>query len=96
MIPVIFLTARQRDAVGKGAAAQQQAIIDANKEGAAVLGFTSAVAAYGAFFIPKSYGTSIALTGSPVAALWCFIGFYLTCIVITWWCYSRKNADMPC
>lgn len=96
MIPVIFLTARQRDAEGKGAAAQQQAIIDANKEGAAVLGFTSAVAAYGAFFIPKSYGTSIALTGSPVAALWCFIGFYVSCIAITWWCYARKHADMPC
>ncbi|CAL61821.1 nitrite extrusion protein (nitrite facilitator)(MFS family) [Herminiimonas arsenicoxydans] len=96
MIPVIFLTARQRDAAGKGAVAQQQAIIDANKEGAAVLGFTSAVAAYGAFFIPKSYGTSIALTGSPIAALWCFIGFYLSCIAITWWCYARKNADMPC
>ncbi|WP_353156203.1 NarK family nitrate/nitrite MFS transporter [Herminiimonas fonticola] len=96
MIPVIFLTARQRDAAGKGAAAQQQAIIDANKEGAAVLGFTSAVAAYGAFFIPKSYGTSIALTGSPVAALWCFIGFYLSCIAITWWCYARRNANMPC
>lgn len=96
MIPVIFLTARQRDAAGKSAAAQQQAIIDANKEGAAVLGFTSAIAAYGAFFIPKSYGTSIALTGSPVAALWCFIGFYASCIAITWWCYARKHADMPC
>lgn len=96
MIPVIFLTARQRDAEGKGPAAQQQAIVDANKEGAAVLGFTSAVAAYGAFFIPKSYGTSIALTGSPVAALLCFIGFYVSCIILTWWWYARKNANMPC
>jgi NNP family nitrate/nitrite transporter-like MFS transporter len=96
MIPVIFLTERQRAAAGKPAAIQQQAIVDANKEGAAVLGFTSAVAAYGAFFIPKSYGTSIALTGGPDAALWCFIGFYLSCIGITWWCYARKNADMPC
>jgi len=96
MIPVIFLTEHQRAAAGKGKAAQEQAIVDANKEGAAVLGFTSAVAAYGAFFIPKSYGTSIALTGSPDAALWCFIGFYVSCIAITWWCYARKNAPMPC
>ena len=96
MIPVIFLTEHQRAAAGKGKAAQEQAIIDANKEGAAVLGFTSAVAAYGAFFIPKSYGTSIAMTGSPDAALWCFIGFYVSCIAITWWCYARKNAPMPC
>ncbi|MGV8866590.1 MAG: NarK family nitrate/nitrite MFS transporter [Janthinobacterium svalbardensis] len=96
MIPVIFLTEHQRAAAGKGKAAQEQAVVDANKEGAAVLGFTSAVAAYGAFFIPKSYGTSISLTGSPDAALWCFIGFYVSCIAITWWCYARKNAPMPC
>lgn len=96
MIPVIFLTERQREAAGKDAAAQAKAIVDANKEGAAVLGFTSAIAAYGAFFIPKSYGTSIALTGGPEAALWAFIGFYVTCVAVTWWFYSRKNAEMPC
>jgi MFS transporter, NNP family, nitrate/nitrite transporter len=96
MIPVIFLTERKRAKAGKGAPAQAQAITEANKEAAAVLGFSSAVAAYGAFFIPKSYGTSIALTGGPEAALWCFVAFYVTCIAITWWCYSRKGADMPC
>lgn len=96
MIPIIFLTERQRAAAGKNAAAQAQAITDANKEAAAALGFTSAVAAFGAFFIPKSYGTSIALTGGPDAALWFFIGFYVTCIAIAWWFYSRKNAEMPC
>jgi len=96
MIPVIFLTERTRDAAGKGAAAQEQAVKDANKEAAAVLGFTSAFAAYGGFFIPKSYGTSISMTGGPEAALYVFIVFYLTCIVTTWWYYSRKNAEMPC
>jgi NNP family nitrate/nitrite transporter-like MFS transporter len=96
MIPMIFMMERQRAAAGKGALAQQQAIIDANKEGAAVLGFTSAVAAYGAFFIPKSYGTSIALTGRADAALLCFIGFYVSCIAITWWFYARRQAEMPC
>lgn len=96
MIPVIFLIERQRAVAGKNAAAQAQAVTDANKEAAAVLGFTSAVAAFGAFFIPKSYGTSISMTGGPDAALWFFIGFYVSCIAITWWFYSRKNADMPC
>jgi len=96
MIPVIFLTERQRDAEGKGSDAQEQAVKDANKESAAVLGFTSAFAAYGAFFIPKSFGTSIAATGGPDAALYGFIIFYLTCIIMTWWYYSRKNAEMPC
>jgi len=96
MIPVIFLTERQRAVAGQNAAIQAHAIADANKEAAAVLGFTSAVAAYGAFFIPKSYGTSIALTGGPDAALYVFISFYVTCIAITWWFYSRKGAEMPC
>ncbi|MCG2585932.1 NarK family nitrate/nitrite MFS transporter [Massilia sp. TS11] len=96
MIPVIFLTERLRAVAGQSAAAKEQATVEANKEAAAVLGFTSAVAAYGAFFIPKSYGTSIALTGSPDAALYCFIAFYVSCIAITWWCYARKNAAMPC
>ena len=96
MIPVIFLTERQRAAAGKDAAAQAQAIKDANKEAAAVLGFSAAVAAYGGFFIPKSYGTSIDLTGGPDGALYVFIVFYLTCIAITWWYYARRDAEMPC
>jgi NNP family nitrate/nitrite transporter-like MFS transporter len=95
MIPIIFLTERQR-AAGKGRAEQDQAVKDANKEAAAVLGFSSAVGAYGGFFIPKSYGTSISMTGGPEAALYVFVGFYVTCIVMTWWYYSRKGAEMPC
>jgi NNP family nitrate/nitrite transporter-like MFS transporter len=96
MIPVIFLTERQRAAAGKGDAAQEQAVKDANKEAAAVLGFTSAFAAYGGFFIPKSYGTSISMTGGPEMALYVFVVFYFTCIATTWWYYSRRNAPMPC
>jgi NNP family nitrate/nitrite transporter-like MFS transporter len=96
MIPVIFLTERQRQAAGKGAAAQEQAVKDANKEAAAVLGFSAAVAAYGGFFIPKSYGTSIDLMGGPEGALYLFIVFYLSCIAVTWWYYARRNAEMPC
>jgi NNP family nitrate/nitrite transporter-like MFS transporter len=96
MIPVIFLTERMREAAGKGAEAGEQAVRDANKEAAAVLGFTSAFAAYGGFFIPKSYGTSISMTGGPEAALYVFIAFYVTCILITWWYYSRRGAEMPC
>ncbi len=64
----------------------------AEMESAAIIGFTSAVAAYGAFFIPKSYGTSIALTGSPEAALWGFLGFYVACVAITWFYYTRRGG----
>ncbi|MGZ8832516.1 MAG: nitrate/nitrite transporter, partial [Thermoanaerobaculia bacterium] len=69
---------------------------DASKEGAAVLGFTSAIAAYGGFFIPKSFGTSISMTGGPDAAIYGFIAFYVSCIAITWWFYFRRNAEVPC
>jgi MFS transporter, NNP family, nitrate/nitrite transporter len=96
MIPVIFLTEQARAAEGKGLAAQEQAVKNANKEAAAVLGFSAAIAAYGGFFIPKSYGTSIELTGGPEGALYVFIVFYLTCIAVTWWYYARRDAEMPC
>ena len=96
MIPVIFLTEHRRAAEGKGAQVNEQAVRDANKEAAAVLGFTSAIGAYGGFFIPKSYGTSIAATGGPEAALYVFMIFYCSCVLMTWWYYARKNAEMPC
>jgi MFS transporter, NNP family, nitrate/nitrite transporter len=96
MIPIIFLNEREREARGGSAAKLRQAVRDGNKEAAAVLGFTSAIGAYGGFFIPKSYGSSIALTGGPEAALYVFIGFYLTCAAVTWWYYARRGADMPC
>ena len=66
------------------------------KESAAIIGFTSAVGAYGAFFIPKAFGSSIAITGTPVGALYLFIAFYLLCMAITWLCYVRKGAPTRC
>ncbi|PLC50773.1 nitrate/nitrite transporter [Pollutimonas subterranea] len=96
MIPVIFLTERQRKAAGKGVKAERQAVVDASKESAAVLGFSGAIGAYGGFFVPRSFGTSIELTGGASAALLFFIVFYMSCVGITWWFYARKNAAMPC
>ncbi len=68
----------------------------AERESAAIIAFTSAIAAYGAFFIPKAYGTSISMTGGPDSALWGFLIFYVVCLAITWIFYSRKNAPVPC
>ena len=95
MIPLIFQTERRR-AAARHPAAQELALREGNKEAAAVLGFASAIGAYGGFFIPKSYGTSILITGGPEAALYCFVAFYATCIAVTWWFYSRRFAPMPC
>jgi NNP family nitrate/nitrite transporter-like MFS transporter len=95
MIPVIFLTERTRG-TQHGSPHWEQGVKDGNKEAAAVLGFSGAIGAYGGFFIPKSYGTSISMTGGPEMALYVFIAFYVTCIAVTWWFYSRRNAPMPC
>lgn len=65
---------------------------EAEKESAAITGFTSAIAAFGAFFVPKSYGTSITLTGGVEAALWGFLIFYVTCLLITWGFYTRRGG----
>jgi NNP family nitrate/nitrite transporter-like MFS transporter len=64
----------------------------AEMESAAIIGFTSAIAAYGAFFIPKSYGTSIALTGGAELALWGFLAFYVSCVLVTWGIYTRRGG----
>ena len=46
----------------------------------------------GAGSIPKSFGTSIAATGGAEAALYGFLAFYLSCIAITWWFYTRPGG----
>ncbi|MCK6450138.1 MAG: NarK family nitrate/nitrite MFS transporter [Alphaproteobacteria bacterium] len=89
MIPAIMRKEIPRLEPTLGAAEQLK---QAEKESAAIIGFTSAIAAYGAFFIPKSYGSSIALTGGPEAALWTFLIFYLSCVVLTWAVYTRPRG----
>ncbi len=96
MIPIIFLDLHQRAAARSDKAAQECARRQGNKEAAAVLGFTSAVGAYGGFYIPMSYGYSISLTGGLEAALFLFIAFYASCIALTWWYYARHNSEAPC
>lgn len=96
MIPVIFLTSRLQGVDPADREAVQRATKEGNTEAAATLGFAAAIAAYGGFFIPKSYGTSISLTGGPQAALYVFVVFYVVCIAVTWWNYARRNAPMPC
>lgn len=96
MIPVIFMNLKTQRVPRNDDVAQANAIKEANTEAAAVLGFTAAFAAYGGFFIPKSYGSAIAATGGPELALLTFIAFYLVCIGLTWWYYARRDAEQPC
>ncbi len=95
MVPVIFLTLRQRKQATHSVSGSDLAQL-ANKEAGVAIGLTSAIAAYGAFFVPKSYGSAIALTGTPQMALLGFVGFYVTCLVINWWFYFRRRAEIQC
>jgi NNP family nitrate/nitrite transporter-like MFS transporter len=89
MIPIIMR--KEMDRLMPGETGEVR-VRQAEKESAAIIGFTSAIAAYGAFFIPKAYGTSISMTGAPNAALWLFMAFYALCAVITWRVYTRPGG----
>jgi NNP family nitrate/nitrite transporter-like MFS transporter len=97
MIPTIFRTLHEREVIDRNdAAALEQARRVGATAAAATMGFSSAVAAFGGFFIPITYGASIGLTGSPRGALIFFSLFYLSCLWITWRWYSGKKAEIPC
>ena len=89
MIPAIMRKDMDRLMPGASADARR---MQSDKESAAIIGFTSAIAAYGAFFIPKSFGSSIAMTGGASLALYGFLAFYLSCIFITWFFYTRRGG----
>jgi len=94
MIPVIFRRHHLRAAEGQGPEAERRALEVARRESAAVLGFTSAIGACGGYLIPRSFGASIHATGNAEAALLGFLGFYMTCIAMTWWFYARRSAPV--
>jgi NNP family nitrate/nitrite transporter-like MFS transporter len=96
MIPSIFRTERAREAEDLDEEQRDSLIRSGLKEGATVLGFAGAIGAYGGFFVPRAFGSSIEATDSPQAALTAFIIFYLTCLALTWWYYFRQNAEVPC
>ncbi|GMB00287.1 MFS transporter [Pelosinus sp. IPA-1] len=66
------------------------------KEAAPAIGFISAVAAYGAFFVPKAFGWSTQATGSPSMALYGFIAFYIISLFVIYHYYNRRDAEIKC
>lgn len=55
----------------------------------------AAIAAYGAFLIPKIVGTQIK-GGTPEYALYGFAVYYFSCLIVNWWYYARRNAEIKC
>jgi NNP family nitrate/nitrite transporter-like MFS transporter len=91
MIPAIFRNEKLAQAEGRGPEVVEAALKEARIEGAAVLGFVSAVGACGGYLVPRAFAASIAKTGSAHAALIAFLVFYSTCIAVTWVFYARPK-----
>ena len=87
----LFIILFAATGVGNGSTFRTIAVVFDQERRGPVLGWTSAVAAYGAFIIPKVIGEQIKLT-TPEVALYGFAIFYAVCIGINWWFYLRQNA----
>ncbi|MGE5338853.1 MAG: nitrate/nitrite transporter [Gemmatimonadota bacterium] len=96
MVPTVFMTLHRRSAEGQGDEAMARAAREGEIEASVALGFTAAIAALGLFFIPMAVGVSVEATGSPLAAWYVFIAFYLSCVVGTWRWYRRRDAEIRC
>ncbi len=89
---LLFLLLFAATGIGNGSTFRTIAMVFNKEQAGPVLGWTSAVAAYGAFIIPKVFGEQIKAT-TPEYALYGFAIFYGICIVINWWYYLRKGAE---
>ena len=91
---LLFLLLFAATGIGNGSTFRSIAIIFNKEQAGPVLGWTSAIAAYGAFYIPKVIGEQIKAT-TPEVALYGFAAFYAVCIGINWWFYLRKSKPSP-
>jgi NNP family nitrate/nitrite transporter-like MFS transporter len=92
---LLFLLLFITTGIGNGSTFRMVPIIFKPEQAGPVLGWTSAIAAYGAFLIPKIFGEMIK-SGTPEVALYGFAVYYLSCLGVNWWFYARKNAEVPC
>ncbi len=88
---LLFLLLFAATGIGNGSTFRTISAAFDKEQAGPVLGWTSAVAAYGAFIIPKVFGEQMS-AGTPEYALYGFAAFYLLCIAINWWFYLRPGA----
>ena len=92
---LLFVVLFATTGIGNGSTFRMIPMIFKKEQAGPVLGWTSAIAAYGAYFIPKIFGQQIK-NGTPEYALYGFAVYYLSCLIVNWWFYARKNAETPC
>lgn len=93
---VLFLVLFLSSGLGNGSTFRTIAVIFEQEKRGPVLGWTSAVAAYGAFLIPTIFGEQIKAT-TPQYALYGFAVFYAFCTIVNWWFYlgPKREFDNP-
>jgi len=89
---ILFLILFAATGIGNGSTFRTISQVFDKEQAGPVLGWTSAVAAYGAFLIPKIFGEQIKAT-TPENALYGFAAFYGVCLVLNWWYYLRPSAE---
>ena len=88
---VLFIVIFAATGIGNGSTFRTIGVIYNREQAGPVLGWTSAVAAYGAFVAPLVIGEQIR-GGTPEMAMYGFAVFYALCMVLNWWFYLRRNA----
>ena len=89
---LLFLLLFAATGVGNGSTFRTIAVVFDKEQAGPVLGWTSAVAAYGAFIIPIEFGGQIK-AATPEYALYAFAIFYAICLVLNYWYYLGPKAE---
>ncbi|MCQ9378171.1 MFS transporter [Methyloversatilis sp. XJ19-49] len=87
----LFMVLFFASGIGNGSTFRTIGVIFDRTQAGPVLGWTSAVAAYGAFIAPVVIGEQIK-AGTPEVAMYGFAAFYAICLILNWWFYLRANA----
>ncbi len=93
---LLFLVLFAGTGIGNGSTFRTIAMIFPKEQAGPSLGWTSAVAAYGAFVIPQVFGEQIN-AATPQFALYGFATFYFICLLLNWWYYlgPKREFDNP-
>ncbi|MBK6971689.1 MAG: MFS transporter [Sterolibacteriaceae bacterium] len=89
----LFIVLFAATGIGNGSTFRTIGVIFDRQQAGPVLGWTSAVAAYGAFIAPVVIGQQIK-AGTPEMAMYGFAIFYALCLVLNWGFYLRKGAEI--
>jgi NNP family nitrate/nitrite transporter-like MFS transporter len=82
--------------IGNASTFKQMPMIFSPRQAAGVIGWTSAVAAYGPFLFSATFGALIARTGHGTMFFLIAAVFYAANVVLNYWFYARSGAEKPC